>query len=332
MNAASRRAGQPPMFVAARSRPRRSNPGYERMFAPRRLSLGVFFPIEAFSGDTPSMEDQVALARHAEASGFAALWFRDVPLRVPSFGDTGQVYDPWVWLAHVAAHTSRIALATGSIVLPLRHPLHVAKAAASVDRLSGGRLVLGVASGDRAEEFPAFGADPESRGDAFRERFELIRRVHTLEFPVAKGTWGEIAGIDVVPKPLADGVPMMVTGSSRQSVDWIAAHADGWVHYPRPPVQQRKVVEAWREAVSRERQDEFLPFAQSLYIDLSADPRRSPSPIHLGWRLGRDALRILLEELRACGVNHVALNLKYGDRDAREVLEELAAHVVGDFL
>src|SRR5262249_45989949 len=155
------------LFFPAQFRPRRTNRGYLRMFAEDRLTLGVFFPIEAFRGDTPAMRGQVELARHVEDAGFAALWFRDVPLRVPSFGDTGQVYDPWVWISYIAAQTSEIALATGSIVLPLRHPIHVAKATASIDQLSDGRLVVGVASGDRPEEFPAFGVDPELRGDLF---------------------------------------------------------------------------------------------------------------------------------------------------------------------
>src|SRR6476661_4405157 len=135
--------------------------GFRRMFAPGRLTLGVFFPIEAFRGDVPTMQGQERLARRAEELGFAALWVRDVPLRDPSFGDVGQVYDPWVYLGWIAAQTRTIALATGSIILPLRHPLHTAKEAASVDQLSGGRFVLGVASGDRAVEFPAFGVDAE---------------------------------------------------------------------------------------------------------------------------------------------------------------------------
>ena len=132
------------------------------MFAPGRLTLGVFFPIEAFQRDEPTMRDQERLARRAEELGFAALWTRDVPLRDPNFGDIGQVYDPWVWLGWIAAQTRTIALATGSIILPLRHPLHTAKAAASVDQLTGGRLVLGVASGDRPVEFPAFGVDADA--------------------------------------------------------------------------------------------------------------------------------------------------------------------------
>lgn len=72
--------------------------GFRRMFAPNRLSLGLFFPIEAFEKDEPAMRDQPALARRAEELGFAGLWTRDVPLRDPNFGDLGQVYDPWVWL------------------------------------------------------------------------------------------------------------------------------------------------------------------------------------------------------------------------------------------
>ncbi|BBH32781.1 luciferase family protein [Pseudomonas sp. St290] len=64
--------------------------------------------MEAFDGDTPSMLNQVTLAKQAEALGFCALWFRDVPLRDPGFGDVGQVFDPWVYLGYMAAHTSEI--------------------------------------------------------------------------------------------------------------------------------------------------------------------------------------------------------------------------------
>src|SRR5262245_40207791 len=86
------------LFEPASALPRTSNPGFRRMFRPGRLTLGLMFPVEAFAGDAPSMVGQAALAERADAAGFAALWIRDVPLRVPSFGDTGQVFDPWVWL------------------------------------------------------------------------------------------------------------------------------------------------------------------------------------------------------------------------------------------
>ena len=156
------------------------------------------------------MRDQERLARRAEELGFAALWVRDVPLRDPTFGDIGQIYDPWVYLGWIAAQTRDIALATGSIVLPLRHPLHTAKAAASVDQLTQGRLVLGVASGDRPVEFPSFGVDFERRGSLFRENFRVIREVLADEFPVVRSSYGALSGTaDLVPKPTGP-LPMLV--------------------------------------------------------------------------------------------------------------------------
>jgi len=300
---------------------------FERMFAPRRLTLGVFFPIEAFLGDRPTMSDQVGLARRAETLGYAALWFRDVPLRDPTFGDVGQVFDPWVYLGYIAAQTERIALATGAIVLPLRHPLHTAKAAASVDQLSGGRLLLGVASGDRPVEFPAFGVDIEARGSAFRENVRVIRQVLESSFEHVSSPYGVVAGADVIPKPVRR-LPLLVTGSSRQSPEWIAEFSDGWITYPRGAVFQSRVAREWHEAVRRHAPGAFKPFAQSLYVDLSADPDERPTPIHLGFRAGWKGLLEYVLGLRHAGVNHVALNLKYGRRCAHDVLEEIGREVI----
>src|SRR5512138_79824 len=297
------------------------------MFAPGRLTFGVFFPIEAFSGDRPMMIDQVPLAKRAEELGFAALWFRDVPLRDPTFGDVGQIFDPWVYLGFIAAQTERVALATGSIVLPLRHPLHTAKAAASVDQLSGGRLMLGIASGDRPVEFPAFGVDPETRGDAFRENVRVIREVLERSFGPVSSSYGTLAGADVIPKPVRR-IPLLVTGSSRQSPEWIARFSDGWITYPRPALQQARLAREWHETVQRHAPGRFKPFAQSFYVDLSDDPNESPTPIHLGFRAGRNALVSHALCLRDAGVNHMAFNLKYGRRSARDVLEEIGQEVI----
>ena len=302
--------------------------GFHKMFMPGRLTLGVFFPIEAFQRDEPTMRNQEHLARRAEELGFAALWFRDVPLRDPNFGDIGQVYDPWVYLGWIAAQTHRIALATGSIILPLRHPLHTAKAAASVDQLSGGRLVLGVASGDRLIEFPAFGIDADQRDALFRENFRVIRETLAEEFPTIQSSYSTLLGTaDLVPKPLGR-MPMLVTGSSRQSLEWIAEHSDGWITYPRPLEQQADLVARWRAAVATATPDVFKPFAQSFYLDLADAPDEQPTPIHLGFRSGRNFVFRFFDDLREAGVNHVALNLKYGRRDASEVLEEIGQEIL----
>lgn len=300
---------------------------FQQMFARGRLTFGVFFPIEAFPGDRPTMFHQARLAKRAEELGFAALWFRDVPLRDPSFGDVGQVFDPWVYLGFIAAQTQRAALATGSIVLPLRHPLHTAKAAASVDQLSGGRLLLGIASGDRPIEFPAFGVDAEHRGEAFRENVRVIRHVLESSFEPLSSSYGVLAGADVVPKGVSR-IPLLVTGSSRQSPEWIAEFSDGWITYPRPALQQARVAREWHESVERQCPGAFKPFAQSFYVDLSDDPNEPATPIHLGFRSGWKALVEYALGLREAGVNHVALNLKYGRRSARDVMEEIGREVL----
>jgi luciferase-type oxidoreductase len=158
-------------------------------------------------------------ATTGQALGFAAVWVRGEPLRDPSFGDVGQIYDPWVYLGWIAAQTKEIALATGSIVLPLRHPLHTAEAAASIDRLTAGRLVVGVASGDRPIEFPAFGVDFEQRSALFRENFPVIRRVLGEEFPSFESHYGTLFGkVDLVPKP-GGRLSTLVTGHAGQRLD-----------------------------------------------------------------------------------------------------------------
>ena len=316
------------MSTANKTAPVTESNGFRKMFAPGRLTLGVFFPIEAFKGDQPTMRDQEYLASRAEELGFAALWFRDVPLRDPNFGDIGQVYDPWVYLGWIAAQTRSIALATGSIILPVRHPLHTAKAAASIDQLTHGRFVLGVASGDRPIEFPAFGIDPDDRDILFRENLRVIRAVLANESPVVQSVYGTLFGTaDLLPKPRGR-LPILVTGSSRQGLEWIAAHSDGWITYPRPPAQQAELAARWRGVVEAVAPGVFKPFAQSFYVDLSDDPAQPPQPIHLGMRGGRHALIHLLDELRAAGVHHVILNLKYGARDAAEVLDEIGQEVL----
>lgn len=302
--------------------------GFQRMFAPHRLTLGVFLPIEAFKGDQPAMRDQERLAGRAEELGFSALWLRDVPLRDPSFGDIGQVFDPWVYLGWIAAQTRQIALATGSLVIPLRHPLHTAKAAASIDQLSNARLVLGVASGDRPVEFPAFGVDHERRAELFRENLGVLNTALYEEFPVCRSAYGEMSGAaDLVPKPLGR-IPLLLTGHCGQRMEWIARNADGWITYPRGLERQAEVASHWRRTVDAVAPGIFKPFVQSFYIDLADDPDEPPTPIHLGFRGGRHVMFRFLDALRVVGVNHVILNLKYGARDAAEVLDEIGQEVL----
>jgi luciferase-type oxidoreductase len=301
------------------------------MFAPDRLTLGLFFPLAAYAGDMPDLAGQAELATLADQGGFSALWTRDVPLQDPGFGDLGQVIDPFVWMGYMLNHVRQATFATGSLVLPLRHPVHLAKAAASIENLSGGRLVLGVASGDRPVEFPAFGRDPARRGELFRESLAYIRDLLEHDYPAIHSGLGQLRGANLQPKPRHGAIPIGITGSSQQSPDWIARHADFWLTYPRPPAIHAQLLRQWRASVQEAGCGYDKPVAQSLYIDLSKDPAQAPRPIHLGFQLGRHSLLELLHAYRSIGVNHVAFVLKFSQRPVREVIQELAEEIVPHF-
>lgn len=306
-----------------------ANPGYLKAFKPGKLTFGLFQPIEAYTGDQPTMAGQVELAQYAEQNGFSSLLFRDVPLRDPNFGDNGQIYDVWTYLGYMAGQTKEIALLTGAIVLPLRHPLHTAKAAASIDQLSNGRLLLGVASGDRVIEFPAFDVDFESRGQSFRDNLQILKAVWKKQYPTIESQYGILSGADVVPKPVAARPPILITGFSQQNLEWVAGNADGWITYPRNFDSQAQLINQWRELTRNS--GVYKPISQSFMVDLSDNPNEGPSAIHLGYRLGRNVLMQYLEGTQQIGIDHIMFNLKFGKRPAKEVLQELCEFVLPAF-
>lgn len=307
------------------------NRGYNSAFRINSLSLGLVVPLEAYPhGPVPSMTRHIERVRLAEALGFSAVWLRDVPLNVPSFGDAGQMFDPFVYLGLLAGQTNKIALGVASIVLPLRHPAHVAKAAATIDALSGGRLILGVASGDRPEEYPALNQTFDDRGDRFRESFEYIQRMWE-QCPDFKNSYGRLGGgMDMLPKPPSGKLPLLITGGSQQDPDWIARNGEGWITYPRPIATQRQIINGWRariEAVG----GHAKPALQSLYVDLLDEPDAPPQPIHLGFRSGMNHLRAYLKSLEDIGMNHVALNLRFNQADIETTLQRVADELLPDF-
>ncbi|WP_254762024.1 LLM class oxidoreductase [Natrinema marinum] len=281
------------------------NAGYRRLFSGDGMTFGTGFPLTGANRSTPSIEDELRLAAHAESVGFDGLWTRDVPTYWPKFGDAGQTFDTWPWLSHVAAHTDEVALGTASVVLTLRHPLHVAKSAATVDRLSDGRLVLGVASGDRDPEYPAFDVEHDERGALFRESVEAMRTVWCEDFPELEGRWGSLEGdLDVVPKPTAETIPLLPTGHARQSREWIAEHGDGWLFYHLPERTLEDYVADWRADAGEK------PYAMAVRVELADDPEDEPEPLHLGYRAGLEWFREYFRDLEALGVDHVIVGLQ----------------------
>lgn len=313
-----------------------THPGYSRMFAPERLTLGVFLPLRFFQGDMTVLQGQADLVEKLDRYGFAATWVRDVPLFDPSFGDAGQVFDPFTYLAFLAARTTTISLATGSAIFTLRHPLDLAKAATTIDQLSGGRLVLGIASGDRPVEFPAYGLEHSERAQRFAESVAFFRRVMQEGELSIHSTLGEVSGVEFLPKPVTGRVPLLVTGGSGQSLSWIAEHADGWLTYPdathhaQGPQRLAEKIRAWRAQIP---DGGFRPHTTNEWIDLVDDPNHPRTPLQGGFvlRTGRNGLMSLLNDWQAAGVNHAALGIQFAKRPAAEVIQELAEEVLPHF-
>ncbi|MCC1495025.1 LLM class oxidoreductase [Cognatishimia sp. F0-27] len=307
------------------------NRAYNSVFRPGQLSIGLVAPLDAHGHDpVPDLTRYIDRARMADALGFSALWLRDVPFNVPSFGDAGQVFDPFVYLGALAMATQGIALGVASVILPLRHPAHVAKAAASADVLSGGRVLLGIASGDRPEEYPALNIAFPNRGARFRESVDYVRAM-AQHHPRLESPCGTLSGgIDMLPKPVGARLPLLITGGSQQAPDWVARNGDGWMTYPRDAASQRRLVDGYRARIAEAGLPD-KPVMQSLYIDLLDKADADPRPIHLGFQSGTDFLRRYLTDLRTLGINHVALNLRFNAADIKTTMQRLAEDILPDF-
>ncbi|MFC4032365.1 TIGR03571 family LLM class oxidoreductase [Streptomyces polygonati] len=309
------------------------------------LTIGIDLPLDNDltphggaanrTNGVPDLTGHAEKAALADRLGFAALWVRDVPLYDPvRFGDAGTVFETFTHLGHLAATTRDVVLGTAAVVLPLRAPLLTAKAAATVDALSGGRFVLGVASGDRPVEYPMFGLDFDRRGAAFRDAVLTLRSAWATP-PAGQGVavpsldLSEQLQLDVLPKPAGGTVPIVVAGRAQQTVEWVADHADGWFNYPRDLAGLAAQMGQWRRlTLERGRR---LPYLMPMMLDLSEDPRTRATPIFHGIRAGRHELLDHLHRLDELGVSHLSLSLRCSTRPVEEVLHELAETVLPDF-
>ncbi|WP_052365179.1 LLM class oxidoreductase [Halotalea alkalilenta] len=306
------------------------HPGYARVFQPGHLTFGFIAPLESYPDSPgPTLADHAEMAQKVDAAGFAALWLRDVPFYDPYFGDVGQVLDPLVYAGFLAAITRRIAIGTAGIVLPLRDPLIVAKQAATIDQLLGGRFLLGLATGDRPVEYPAFGVDFDNRAERFRDALEMIRAATERAWPVhASRFYGRLdGGLDLVPKPAAPRLPSIVIGHAGQTLEWTARNTDGIISYIADPLRIPQILAQWR-AVSEP--GVFKPYGYGTLFDLDRDPNMPIQPGRV-LRGGRNALRELWLRQQEQGVSHVGLHFKPQRRPAREVIDELGEYLLPVF-
>ncbi len=187
------------------------------------------------SGKCSDPEVAVRVARAAEAAGFDSVWSGEHvvlpdPQRPPSpVPPHFEMLDPLVVLTYVAAHTTNLRLGTGIIILPQRNPLVIAKQLASLDVVSGGRLIFGVGVGYLRAEFDALGIPFEQRGARTTDYIQAIRAIWTQADPAYDGRFARFSGIQAKPVPLQrGGPPVVIGGHSPAAFRRAVEHGNGW--------------------------------------------------------------------------------------------------------
>jgi luciferase-type oxidoreductase len=320
------------------------HPGYARIFRRDALTVGLILPLETHARTPhPTMAGHLRMAQLAEQAGVAALWARDIPFYDPRYGDSGQIFEPLIYLGQLAAVTKRMTLGTAGVVLPLREPLMLAKQLNSLDQLSGGRIVIGMSSGDRPSEYPYFGIDFDSRGEHFREVYQVFRSASEENFPhYASSRFGQADGsLTMLPKPLYGKVPTLAVGRSQQTLDWIGAHMDGYMGFVPEPAQLKQFVREWNDALAQADTDETgkhdknanraKPLAFGGFLYLHPRPDFAFQRIRGGFAIGSRALRSFLEQAREAGIEHVALNPRVTPRSYLQILDSLQRDVLPFF-
>lgn len=252
------------------------------------MKLGVYLRV---MGPQSSPAMIAECARYADTAGLDDLWVAD-HIAIPSDqseGSGGRYLDPLASLAFVAGVTRRIALGTGVIVLPYRPPLATAKWVATVQELSGGRLMFGVGVGWMREEFQVLGVDRSRRGAITDETLAYINRCFAADEMQANGQ-----SFLFLPRPVRP--PVIVGGALKYALPRIVAHGEGWMPIRISTEELRPQIETLRAAMA----DAARPPPEVVQLTALAleDPPRA---------------RDQLEALAQAGVTRVVHAWRYAD-------------------
>lgn len=295
------------------------------------LSYGMQLPVQSQSaiyaepweaGAGPA--DLAEIARTADRAGFAYIASCDhvaIPRRLAE-GMSTVWYDPVATLAFLAGVTERVLLMSHVAVVGLRHPLATAKQYATLDHLSGGRLILGVGAGHVREEFEVLGADFDGRGPVLDETVEALRAaLGPEEYPEFAGERFSFAGLGQLPRPAQERVPIWVGGSSPAAVRRAAVRGDGWL--PQGDPRAKLPAQIARLLALREEAGVDAP----IVVGAITEPLYVGEP---GWSVGRrtvsgkpEAVAESLREYAAMGVHQI--QVRFRSRDRAELTDQMAA-------
>ena len=284
-----------------------------------------------------SAEAVAELARAVEDAGFDACFVTDHPFPGDRWLAAGGHHslDPFVALAFAAAATARLRLQTNVLVLPYRNPFLVAKAAATLDVLSGGRVILGVAAGYLKSEFAALGADFDARNDAADEALRAMKLAWQQDGVQLAGRGFDARGNTMLPRPAQKPhPPLWVGGNSHRAIRRAVELGDGWIPFPTQshsaPHLRTAALESLADleerlaylrehvrAVGRTAPLEigFMPFGADMFSRDPLDPARFLAS---------------LRELEALGVSWVMLSFPCESRgEYRERVERFGKGIIG---
>ena len=268
----------------------------------------------------------VALAEQADALDFDSVWVHDHVFNVghvyERIGDR-PYYEPLTLLSYVAARTRHVKLGTSVLVLPYHNPIRLAKAAATLDVLSGGRLILGVGVGAIENEMEAMGTPFKQRGAFTDEAIAVMRTLWKEEDPRFAGRFSRFAGMKFSPKPLQQPIPVTIGGISPAAIRRAARLGDGWQPLGlSPDALRQRIVSLREEACACGRDAASIPVAISMTLGAPARGR---------FALGTKPSEIIdhARAFAAAGADALLISAVTSDpHEARAVVEMVGRQVV----
>jgi probable F420-dependent oxidoreductase len=224
----------------------------------------------------------IELAQAGEEAGFDSVWAIEHTVvpggyqsvypyastgRMPGREDEFVLPDPLIWMAYVAAATHRIKVGTAVLILPQHNPVHVAKQVATLDHLSGGRVLLGIGVGWLKEEFDALGVPFEKRGARTDEYIGAMRELWSSDSPTFKGEYVNFEAAHCLPRPVNGTVPIIVGGDSKPAARRAGRLGDGY--FPARGTQTELIALARETAAQHGRDPGALEITTSLPDDLN---------------------------------------------------------------
>ena len=217
------------------------------------MKLGVVFPQTEIGNDPGAI---IEYAQAAEGMGYNHVIAFDHVLGANAesrpgwsgaYRHTDAFHEPFVLYGFLAGHTTSLELVTAVIILPQRQTALVAKQAAAVDVLSGGRLRLGIGVGWNPVEYEALGENFHDRGRRSEEQIDLMRQLWTNDLITYEGKWHKVTDAGLNPLPVQQPIPVWFGGAAPQTLRRVATMGDGWFPLFRPDDRGRELVESMRE-------------------------------------------------------------------------------------